>query len=74
MSISLYNIRLPTLLSPINIHLIKLLSNQEKLVANNERVEEAVNFRNELIKLKKKDNERLALTKRDMLRNLSNKL
>ena len=55
-------------------HLIKLLSNQEKLVANNERVEEAVNFRNELIKLKKKDNERLARTKRDMLRNLSNKI
>ena len=55
-------------------HQIKLLSNQEKLVANNERVEEAVNFRNELNKLQKKDNERLAKTKRDMLRNLSNKI
>ena len=55
-------------------HQIKLLSNQEKLVANNERVEEAVNFRNELNKLQKKDNERLARTKRDMLRNLSNKI
>ena len=55
-------------------HQIKLLSNQEKLVANNERVEEAVNFRNELNKLQKKDSERLARTKRDMLRNLSNKI
>ena len=55
-------------------HQIKLLSNQEKLVSNNERVEEAVNFRNELNKLQKKDNERLARTKRDMLRNLSNKI
>ena len=55
-------------------HQIKLLTNQEKLVANNERVEEAVNFRNELNKLQKKDNERLARTKRDMLRNLSNKI
>ena len=55
-------------------HQIKLLTNQEKLVANNERIEEAVNFRNELNKLQKKDNERLARTKRDMLRNLSNKI
>ena len=55
-------------------HQIKLLTNQEKLVANNERVEEAVNFRNELNKLQKKDTERLARTKRDMLRNLSNKI
>ena len=35
-------------------HQIRLLSNQEKLVANNERVEEAVNFRNELVRLVKK--------------------
>ena len=55
-------------------HQIKLLTNQEKLVANNERVEEAVNFRNELNKLQKKDSERLSRTKRDMLRNLSNKI
>jgi hypothetical protein len=55
-------------------HQIKLLSNQEKLVANNERVEEAVNFRNELIRLVKKDNERLERTKRDMLRNLDKKI
>ncbi len=55
-------------------HQIKLLSNQEKLVANNERVEEAVNFRNELNKLQKKDNERLARTKSEMLRNLSKKI
>ena len=32
-------------------HNLRLLANQEKLVAINERVEEAVNFRNELIKL-----------------------
>ena len=55
-------------------HQLKLLSNQEKLVANNERVEEAVNFRNELNKLQKKDNERLQRTKSSMLRNLSNRL
>ena len=55
-------------------HQIKLLSNQEKLVANNERIEEAVNFRNELIKLVRKDNERLERTKQDMLRNLNKKI
>jgi hypothetical protein len=55
-------------------HQIRLLSNQEKLVANNERVEEAVNFRNELIRLVKKDNERLERTKQDMLRNLNKKI
>ena len=55
-------------------HHIRLLSNQEKLVANNERVEEAVNFRNELVRLVKKDNERLERTKKDMLRNLNNKI
>ena len=55
-------------------HQIKLLANQEKLVANNERVEEAVNFRNELIKLQKKDDERLEKTKREMIKNLNNKI
>ena len=55
-------------------HQIRLLSNQEKLVANNERVEEAVNFRNELVRLVKKDNERLERTKQDMLRNLNKKI
>ena len=55
-------------------HQIRLLSNQEKLVANNERVEEAVNFRNELIRLVKKDNERLERTKQDMLRNLNKRI
>ena len=55
-------------------HHIRLLSNQEKLVANNERVEEAVNFRNELVRLVKKDNERLERTKQDMLRNLTKKI
>lgn len=55
-------------------HQIKLLANQEKLVANNERVEEAVNFRNELIKLQKKDDERLEKTKKEMIKNLNNKI
>lgn len=55
-------------------HQIKLLSNQEKLVAHNERVEEAVNFRNELIKLQKKDDERLDKSKREMIKNLNNKI
>lgn len=55
-------------------HQIKLLSNQQKLVANNERVEEAVNFRNELIKLQKKDDERLEREKRQMLKNLNSKI
>ena len=55
-------------------HQIRLFSNQEKLVANNERVEEAVNFRNELVRLVKKDNERLERTKQDMLRNLNKKI
>ena len=55
-------------------HQIRLLSNQEKLVANNERIEEAVNFRNELVRLVRKDNERLERTKQDMLRNLNKKI
>ena len=55
-------------------HQIKLLVNQEKLVADNERVEEAVNFRNELIKLQKKDDERLEKTKKEMIKNLNNKI
>ena len=55
-------------------HQIRLLSNQEKLVANNERIEEAVNFRNELVRLVRKDNERLEKTKQDMLRNLNKKI
>ena len=55
-------------------HKLKLLANQEKLVANNERVEEAVNFRNELIKLQKKDDERLEKSKRELLMNLNNKI
>lgn len=56
-----------------NYH-IKLLSNQEKLVALNERVEEAVNFRNELIKLQKKDEERLIKQKNEMIQNLNKKI
>ena len=55
-------------------HQIKLLNNQEKLVANMERVEEAINFRNELNFLQKKDEERLERTKKDMLKNLNNKI
>ena len=55
-------------------HNLRLLANQEKLVAINERVEEAVNFRNELIKLEKKDQERLDKLKCEMLTNLNNKI
>lgn len=55
-------------------HKIKLLANQERLVANNERVEEAVNFRNELNKLVKHDEYRLDKLKGEKLRNLNNKL
>ena len=53
---------------------IKLLHNQEKLVANNERIEEAINFRNELNYIQKRDEERLEKTKIDMLNNLNKKI
>ena len=53
---------------------IKLLQNQEKLVANNERIEEAINFRNELNYIQKRDEERLEKTKIDMLNNLNKKI
>ena len=55
-------------------HHLQLLANQERLVASNERVEEAVNFRNELHKLQKKDEERLNRAKKEMLRNLNQKI
>jgi hypothetical protein len=53
---------------------IKLLHNQEKLVDNNERIEEAINFRNELNYIQKRDEERLEKTKIDMLNNLNKKI
>jgi hypothetical protein len=55
-------------------HQLKLLHNQEKLVAINERVEEAANFRNELKSLVKHDEMRLEKTKNEQIRNLNNKL
>jgi hypothetical protein len=55
-------------------HEIQLLGIQEKLVAINERVEEATNFRNELHKLIKHDRNRCEKQKRDELRNLNNSL
>ncbi|MCQ2817300.1 MAG: hypothetical protein MJ252_08555 [archaeon] len=54
-------------------HQIKLLENQERLVALNERVEEAVNFRNEINKLKRKDEYRLMKLKEEMEKNLRKK-
>ena len=56
------------------IHFSKLLKNQEKLVAINERVEEAANFRNELHKLVRHDEARLEKQKKELIRNLNHKL
>lgn len=56
------------------LHQIELLTNQEKLVAINERVEEAANFRNELTKLIKKDRVRLEKKKNELIKNLNNKI
>jgi hypothetical protein len=53
---------------------IKLLSNQERLVAINERVDEAANFRNELKIIQKKDELRLQKTKEEAEKNLRTKL
>ena len=53
---------------------IKMLHNQEKLVAINERIEEAANFRNELKHLVKHDEGRLEKEKTEKVRNLNNKL
>ncbi len=55
-------------------HKIKMLHNQEKLVAINERIEEAANFRNELKHLVKHDEARLEKEKNEKIRNLNNKL
>ncbi len=55
-------------------HKIKMLHNQEKLVAINERIEEAANFRNELKHLVKHDEARLEKEKNEKIRNLDNKL
>jgi hypothetical protein len=53
---------------------IKLLKVQEKLVAINERVEEAANFRNELKQLVKHDETRLEKMKNELIRNCVNQL
>jgi len=53
---------------------IKLLSNQERLVAINERVEEAANFRNELNIIQKNDEQRLIKTKVEAVKHLDLKL
>lgn len=55
-------------------HKIKMLHNQEKLVAINERIEEAANFRNELKHLVRNDEARLEKEKNEKIRNLNNKL
>ena len=53
---------------------MRLLQNQEKLVAINERIEEAANYRNELKILEKKDEERLEKLKKELNTNLKNDL
>lgn len=53
---------------------IKLLENQERLVAINERIDEAANFRNEIKKAKKNDEIRLQNTKEWMIKNLKKKI
>jgi hypothetical protein len=59
-------------------HSIKLLEMQEKLVAINERVEEAANFRNELKQIKKHNEERAKKTKEEdifyLKKNLTKKI
>jgi hypothetical protein len=56
------------------LHQIEVLRNQEKLVAINERVEEATNFRNQLMRLKKKDKIRLEKKKNELIKKLNNRL
>ncbi len=53
---------------------IKLLRNQERLVAINERVEEAANFRNELNVIQKHDDTRLQKNKEEAVHNLDIRL
>lgn len=53
---------------------MKMLQNQEKLVAINERIEEAANYRNELKVLEKKDEERLIKTKCTLIDNIKKDL
>ena len=53
---------------------IKLLNNQERLLALNERVEEAVNFRNEVNYLKRKEDFRLQKLKDEAEKNLRKKV
>lgn len=53
---------------------VRLLQNQEKLVAINERIEEAANYRNELRVIEKKDEERLEKLKYELTSNLKKDL
>ena len=53
---------------------IKLLQNQERLVAINERVEEAANFRNELKIVQRHDEKFLEKNKEEAIKNLKKKL
>lgn len=53
---------------------MRMLQNQEKLVAINERIEEAANYRNELKILEKKDELRQIKLHKDQLTNLKQKL
>jgi hypothetical protein len=53
---------------------LKLLENQERLVAINERIDEAANFRNEIKKARKHDEIRLQNTKEWMIKNLKKKI
>lgn len=53
---------------------VRLLQNQEKLVAINERIEEAANYRNELKIIEKKDEERLSKLKNELINNLKKDL
>lgn len=53
---------------------MRILQNQEKLVAINERIEEAANYRNELKTLEKKDELRQIKLHKDQINNLKQKL
>lgn len=53
---------------------MRILQNQEKLVAINERIEEAANYRNELKTLEKKDELRQNKLHKDQINNLKQKL
>lgn len=53
---------------------VRVLQNQEKLVAINERIEEAANYRNELKVIEKKDEARLKRLNENLVKNLKKEL